>query len=73
MGYGALFFAIAGIFVWLDVRLVAWPLIISFGIGIFFAFVILVFRGVALRPILGILFSASIIHELNKWQRDEFE
>jgi hypothetical protein len=70
-GVASLLIAIAGILVWLDVRAVAWPLMIWFGAVVFFAVVILLFKGLSFRPFFGIVFALSMIHELYQWRKRE--
>jgi len=71
MGGVSLLFCVAGVLIWLDIREVAWPLMIWFGVVIVSAMLLLVFKGVALRPFTAIVMAGFTIHELNQWRHSE--
>lgn len=71
LGGAALLFCVAGALIWLDVRQVAWPLMIWFGIVIVCAVLLLVFKGVALRPFTAIAMAGYTIYELNLWRTSD--
>ena len=69
--WGGLIFCIAGILVWFDVREVAWPLMIWFGIVIASALLLLVIKGFTIRPVWGIVMAGYMIYDLNNWRNSE--
>jgi len=71
IGAASLLFCVAGVLIWLDVREVAWPLIIWFGIVIVSAVLLLVVKGIALRPFTAIAMAAYTIYELYQWRNSE--
>jgi hypothetical protein len=71
MGGAMLLFCVAGTLIWLDVREVAWPLMIWFAIVIVCAILLLVFKGFALRPLTAIVMAGYTIYELNQWRNSD--
>ena len=71
LGGFSLLFCVAGILVWLDIRQVAWPLMIWFGIVIVCGVLLLVFKGLQLRPFAAIAMAGYTIYELNLWRQSE--
>lgn len=61
----------AGVLIWLDVREVAWPLIIWFSIVIVLALVLLVFKGLEWRRFWSILLAGYTIYDLYHWRQSE--
>lgn len=71
LGGALLAFAFAGVLIWLDVRAIAWPLMVWFGIVIVSGVIVLAFRGLSFRPIWGILMAALTIYDLYAWRNSE--
>lgn len=71
MGGVSLLFCFAGVLVWLDFREVAWPLMIWFGVVIASAVLLLILKGVTLRPITAIAMAGFTIYELKQWHQSE--
>jgi len=71
LGIAGVVFCVAGVLVWLDVRAVAWPLMIWFAVVIASGMLLLLFKGVSIRPITGILLAGYTIYELNSWRHTD--
>jgi di/tricarboxylate transporter len=62
---------LAGVLIWLDVRAVAWPLIVWFGLVIVMATLLLALKGLELRRFATIAMAGCTIYELYQWRRAE--
>ena len=71
LGIVCLLFCVAGVLIWLDVREVALPLILWFNLVIIGAVLLLLFKGIALRPFTAILMACYTIYDLNQWRNSE--
>ncbi len=70
-GVGGLIFCVAGFLIWFDMRAVAWPLMIWFSFVILCALLLLIFKGLTMRPFAGIAMAGYTIYELNQWRQSE--
>jgi len=69
-GSFCLVFVLAGVLVWLDIRAVAWPLIVWFGIVIVLGTILLALKGAELRRFTSIGAAIYSIYELYQWRRE---
>jgi hypothetical protein len=67
----ALLFVFAGTLIWLDVREVAWPLIVWFSLVIVMSIVLLLLKGVEWRRFSSMILAAYTIYDLYHWRRSE--
>jgi di/tricarboxylate transporter len=70
-GSACLIFVLAGALIWLDVREVAWPLIVWFGIVIVLATILLIVKGIELRRFSSIILAGYTIYDLYQWRPPE--
>lgn len=67
----SLLFVVAGALIWLDVRAIAWPLIIWFGLVIVGALLLVAFKGLAFRPFWAIAMASLTIYDLYQWHKSD--
>lgn len=71
LGGAFMLFVVAGILMWLDVRAIAWPLIVWFGLVMLMGLLVLVIRGFSMRMTLKVLMAAYTMYDLYAWRYSE--